>query len=114
MTIIPERHLADARSKNPIVLYDTDDLKYIDEKTKHHTMEDRFDCLCVFEAKTIEALREYGESSDELSRMRRMYVFHYARLGESGVIQQMASLALVTSVDRCTHGKSLLKHFFRK
>ena len=40
---VPERHLADARSKAKICLYYTDDLEYISEKIKDHDIHDRFD-----------------------------------------------------------------------
>ena len=42
---IPERYLADARSKKKICLYDTDDLEYVREQTKDHDIQDRFDCV---------------------------------------------------------------------
>ena len=40
---IPEPHVANARSRTKICLYDTDDLAYIGEQTKDHNIQDRFD-----------------------------------------------------------------------
>ena len=111
---IPERHLADARSKKKIYLYDTDDLEYIREKTKTQDIHDRFDCLCVFEFKLIEALRLFEKFSDEYNRIYLMFTFNEEFFNDQTFMQEMASLGLVTSVDRGTYGKSLLKHFFIK
>ena len=61
---VPERHLADARSKAKICLYYTDDLEYISEKIKDHDIHDRFDGLCVFEAEMLAALHISGENSE--------------------------------------------------
>ena len=111
---IPERHLADARSKKKICLYDTDDLEYVREQTKNHDIQDRFDGLCVFELKLMESLRKYGKSSDEHFKMRRMYEFNLSFLSGDMLLQEMASLGLVTSIDRSVHGKSLIKHFLHE
>ena len=40
---IPERHLADSRSKRKIYLYYTNNLEYIHEQIKDHDIHDRFD-----------------------------------------------------------------------
>ena len=72
---IPERHLADARSKKKLCIYYTDDLEYIREQTKDQDIHDRFDGLCVFEAEMLAAWRVYGKFSDEYRLMHRMFRF---------------------------------------
>ncbi len=110
---IPRHHLADARSKRKICLYYTDDLEYIREQIKDHDIHDRFDALCVFEFKLIDSLREYGEISDEFDRMYKMYVFYRGCVDSAALLAEMASLGLVTSIDRRTHGQSLVKSFLQ-
>ena len=87
---IPERHLGDARAKIEICLYDTFDLEYIREKTKHYKIPDRFDAFCLFEFESIDALRRYGESSNELDRMHMMSVFHRSFLSDEIFAEQKA------------------------
>ena len=111
---IPERHLADARSKRKICLYYTDDLEYIREQIKDHDIHDRFDGLCVCEAEMLTALRISGENSEECGLMRRMFRFYESCFNDETLAEQMALLGFVTSIDRVMHGKSLLKHFLHK
>ena len=111
---IPERHLADARSKRKICLYYTDDLEYIREQIKDHDIHDRFDGLCVFEFKLIDSLREYGASSEEFYRVLEMYTFYRNCFNNETLQAEMASLGFVTSIDRRTHGQSLIKPFLQK
>ena len=111
---VPERHLADARSKRKVCLYYTDDLEYIREQIKDHDIHDRFDGLCVFECKLLDSLREYGEFSDEFDRMFKMYAFYRQCIDNAALLAEMASLGLVTSIDRRTHGQSLIKPLLQK
>ena len=111
---IPERHLADARSRTIICLYHTDDLAYIHEQTKNHDIHDRFDCLCVFEFESLVALRSYGKDSAEFHRMNSMRIFNLAFFADQTLAEEMESLGLVTSIDRAMHGKRLLKHFLHE
>ena len=112
--LIPAQHLANARSKKMICLYDTTDLKYIREKTKSHDIHDHFDGACVFEFKSLEALRLYEKSSDEFNKMQIMYTFHRSCIEQGEFDKEMASLGLVTSIDRRTYGESLVNHFLQK
>ena len=111
---IPERHLADARSKRKIFLYYTDDLEFVREQIKDHDIHDRFDALCVFEFKLIDSLREYGEFSDEFDRMYKMYTFYRRCIDNAVISAEMASLGLMTSIDRRAHGQSLIKPLLQK
>ena len=110
---IPERHIANARSRTKICLYDTDDLTYIGERTKDHNIHDRFDCLCVFEAESLAASRLFGQDSVEYRRVYSMYTYNLYFFNDQTLAQEMASLGLVTSIDRVTFGKSLIKHLFQ-
>ena len=112
--IIPEQLLADTRSRKMICAYDTDDLTYVREQTTNHDIHDRFDCLCVFEAEMLAALRLYGEASKEYDRARMMYLFNLYFFSDETMGAEMTSLGLVTSIDRVAFGKSLLKHFLQK
>ena len=112
--IVPERHLANTRSKKKICLYDTDDLEFIHEKTKDQNIQDRFDCLCVFEYESLVALRLIDEFSEEYRRMHSMYLFNLYFFEDETLAKEMTSLGLVTSIDRSVYGHSLLKHFLQK
>ena len=106
--------MADARSNRKICLYYTDDLEYIREQIKDHDIHDRFDGLCVFEFKLIDSLREYGGSSEEFYRMLDMYTLYRNYFNNEALAAEMASVGLVTSIDRRTHGQSLIKPVLQK
>ena len=114
IAIIPERHLADARSKRKICLFYTNDLEYIREQIKDHDIHDRFDGLCVFESEMLSALRGHGIFSDEYRLINDMFQFYRSYFNDEALAHEMASLGLVTSIDRVIHGKRLIKHFLHE
>jgi hypothetical protein len=59
-------------------------------------------------------LRDHGKLTDEYRAMRRMLLFYWSYFNRKILEQEMASLGLITSIDRVIHGKSLLKHFIHK
>ena len=70
--------------------------------------------LCVFELESLAALKSHGESSVDFHRMNLMYSFNMAFFNDQTLAQEMASLDLVTSIDRAMHARGLLKHFLHE
>jgi hypothetical protein len=96
-----------------IRLWETDDVVYIELQTKDFSASDQFDCFCVFEFKSLQAVRMYGKDSIEEGRMQYMAQYHRSHLSDEQYLAEMASLGLAVSIDIRNHGESLVKHFLR-
>ena len=109
---VPERHLADTRSKKRICAYDTDATGYINAQTVDFDRHDDFDSYCVFEYAVIRAIRLYGDNSAEQHVMEKMSAIHRERLDEDFFAAECVSLSLFTSIAIKNYGESLCKPFF--
>jgi hypothetical protein len=112
--IVPERHVADARSQKIICVYDTNDMEYINAQTSDHDKHDSFDAYCVLQFAIIRAIRLYGELSSERFLMEKMAAFHRDRIDDRFFDAERKALSLTFSVSIKNYGESLCKPFFRK
>lgn len=108
--IVPFRHFGNTRSGKEICAYDTRDMEYICEQVKGFEEEDHFDAFCLFQFMTLRALRRYGELSDEVAKMELMGDYHQRCIGEEVITHKKKLLSLVTSIDICNYGESLVKY----
>ena len=112
--IVPEHHLANARSLRKICVYQTTDTAYILAQLADHNLHDSFDAYCVFQHSIIRSLRLHGIDLLECREMMFMAEIHFGRMDMEFFECEKKSLFLVTSIDLRNYGKSLCKPFLQE